>query len=444
MTGIVLSASSLKPNQGVLSRAYKAVKSHFGITRGDIASLLMMTPPEGVPLVMLATRIITAFTVRFSRHPLSKFVTDVSNDIAIGTARGATSETISNDAMSEWPTLRKWASEKDKFIMRLYAVLLLSTEYDGYTMEVENYSTIDTGRACDYFMRNVRSDVQKALRVFAKQDAVQPQKLLRKCRCAALLAAFLIKMSDSSGNGSRLRADLNLTRGQAWQDFDQNESKRTSPERRGFDANGGGGGGSRSHHSHDDQRGLSSSGAEGEQGTTSGDQEDFEETEDEREFTDGGDGFSTADDSERERLYARRRRRIERETKRDRPASRQDLDDLWAEVERLRALVRNKGAAGEDELKLAAIALPEENSDSEGEEIGERRGKSGDGGRGRRQGLEGREEEEEEEHEDEIEEKEAPSFGIEEEEHQIGVSGWLLISLSASQSNQCSTRCNAT
>ena len=88
----MLSASSLKPNRGVLSRAYKAVKSHIGITRGDIASLVMMTPPEGVPLVMLAIRIITACTVRFSRHPLSKFVTDVSNDVVIGTARGATSE----------------------------------------------------------------------------------------------------------------------------------------------------------------------------------------------------------------------------------------------------------------------------------------------------------------------------------------------------------------
>ena len=327
ITGIVLSASSLKPNQGVLARAYKAVKSHIGLTRGDIASLVMMTPPEGVPLVMLGIRIITACTVRFSRHPLSQFVTDVSSDVAIGTVRGATSETISNNAMSEWPTLRRWASEKDKFIMRLYAFLLLSMERDGYTMETEIYSTIDTDQACRYFMRNVRSDVQKALRVFAKEEAIQPQKLLRKCRCAALLAALLVKVSQASDNSSKARMTFSVGgRDHAWQEIKRNEDGiHTMKEN------------ARQHDPHD------SAISGGEREGTSLDEDDFER-EQGSDFIDSELG-STGNESEREqRQYQRRKRRLEREAKRDRPASRQDLDELWAEVERLRALVRNKKA----------------------------------------------------------------------------------------------------
>ena len=312
---------------------------------------------------------------------------------------------MSNDAMSEWPTLRRWASEKDKFIMRLYAVLLLSTEmlHDAYTMEDGNWSTIDTDRACAFFMRNARSDVRKALCVFAKQEAVQPQKLLRKCRCAALLAAFLIKMCDPIESGAHTRGNLNVTRSQAWQDFNHNESKRTSPEKEELSNVG-------NPRIDDDRLGFYSSGAESKRGPTSEEQEDFESA-DEREFTGGDDGISTADDSEHKREYARRRRRIERETKRDRPASRQDLDDLWAEVERLRALVRNKGAAEEDELKLAAIALPEEKSDSEDEAFE---------GKGANEGEDN--EAEALEHDQEAEAREAPSFGIEEEQHDFGVS----------------------
>eukprot|EP00948_MAST-09A_sp_MAST-9A-sp1_P000985 g985.t1 len=310
VAGVALSESISisKVSSKLMKDARSAVQKYIGLTRTSLTSIsTFSTPPPGVAEVLVGMRMLISYTLRHADHPLNDFNDHLDEDVR------ALLSMDSEYGMKQWSSVKRMIQNKDRFVVSLYAFLTLGKEWVGN--QEEGY---DMDESCKALLEKKKHPVieneEKLLRAFnviIRNESTTPSHLVRRSRCAAIMLSWLTKVVKSLGEIKNARM--------------------------------------RKHHHHHGP-GLRHANNDGSPGT-------FDRSSTIHSFSEATD-YSSYDEYDtdnenvpRRNVYSGHNSGAGVTSKIIRPASREDMDRLWKEIDSLKSMIStpNNDQVSDDE-----------------------------------------------------------------------------------------------